>query len=415
MGPEHRKRILFVDDEPRVLDALEGLLRRYRRKWELVFALGGEAAIAELDRATFDVVVSDMRMPHIDGAAVLTHVRARHAQAVRIILSGYSEVEAELGAVPVAHQFLSKPCDAATLENAIERACSLHALIEDETLRRTMGGIDRLPSRPQVYTALLRTIAAPETTVRDVARLLGEDVAMCAKLLQLVNSSFFGLARRISSVEQAVAYLGFDIIKSLVLSVEVFRTADGLDRLPGFSLDRLQRHALLTGNVASRLVAGTRQAEDAFMAGMLHDIGKLIIAEHFPERLAGLGAAAAADPRPLHQIEESLYGVTHAELGAYLLGLWSLPYPIVEAVAHHHRPRRVAPAGFDLLAAVHVADGLMCELGSDTGGTGRAAPIDEAYLAALGVADRLPAWRELARSQLEAAAGGTPAGGRARG
>lgn len=145
------KRVLFVDDEPNILEGLRTLLRRHRRQWEMTFAVGGPAALELLKTENFDVVVSDMRMPEVDGAALLAHVQRQQPRTVRIVLSGHTELEAALRAIPVAHQFLSKPCDAAELENVVERACALQSLVEDPKIRQAVGGIQQLPALPRVY------------------------------------------------------------------------------------------------------------------------------------------------------------------------------------------------------------------------------------------------------------------------
>ncbi len=366
------KRLLFVDDEPQVLDALRNLLRRHRKKWEMVFALGGEEALDQLAQQRFDVVVSDMRMPRIDGAQLLARVRAEHPHMVRIILSGYSEQESALNVMPLAHQFLTKPCDPARLEAVIERACALQLLIHDARLREIVGRIGKLPSLPSLYSELSAVLANPKAEVGDAARLIGRDLAMSAKLLQLVNSSFFGLGRRIASVEAAVGYLGLGMVRNLVLALSAF-DASARPR-PGFSIEMLQAHCQLAAGIARKLLTDRKQAEEAFLAAMLHDIGKLILA-----------TALTVEE------EAALDGVTHAEVGAYLLGLWGLPYAVVEAVAHHHHPERAQPVALDVVAAVHLADALAHEL------EGREALIDPAWLAAIGVTEeKLEGWRALA-------------------
>lgn len=397
------KQILFVDDEPQILEGLQNLLRRHRRKWDMAFALGGEAALKELEGRRFDVIVSDMRMPGLDGATLLGRVQEQYPGTARIVLSGHTELEATMRAVPVAHQFLSKPCDADTLENVVERACNLQALIGDEVVRRIIGKIEKLPSLPHVYAALTKALVDEETTAADVAGILEQDMAICAKLLQLVNSAFFRIARRIASIEDAVVYLGSNMVKNLVLAVEVFRPADEHSKLKGFSFESLQQHALYTASIAAQIATDKQQAEDAFMAGMLHDIGKLILACEFPEYLQQVVATASKDNRPMYVVEQDSKGVTHAEIGAYLLGLWGLPYPIIEAVANHHCPTRVQQRGFDALAAVYVANLLVHESVASASGKGNGIydEVDLAYLETLGVADRLESWRTIATEQTQ--------------
>lgn len=355
------KRVLFVDDEARVLEGLRDLLRRHRKKWDMVFALGSDAALKELQTAPPDVVVSDMRMPGMDGAALLSHVQKEHPRAVRIILSGYAENEAAMRTVTVAHQFLTKPCDVGVLEGAIDRVCALQELLADERLQSMVGKIDSLPTLPKVHATLVAKLKDPATSSRQIAALLEEDMGMCAKVLQLVNSSFFGLGRRVRTVEDAVVYLGSDMIRNLVLTSAVFN----LQRpLHGVSAERLRRHALLVGGIAQRLASDRKTAEDAFLAGVLHDIGVLILASQLPEQFEQALRSIQANPRPLHDAELELWGVSHDVIGAYLLGLWGLPYHIVEAVALHHRPIDLAQfvtrkdETLDLMSLLHIADAI---------------------------------------------------------
>lgn len=388
------RKILFVDDEPRVLEGLRNLLRRYRHQWDMAFAPGGPAALDLLKTQSFDVIVSDMRMPEVDGTALLRWVQREHPRSVRIVLSGHTELQAALQALPVAHQFLSKPCDAAELENMIERACQTQALVADPKIQQVVGGINQLPALPRIYQKLMQALAEDRTQARDVAVLLQQDMTLCAKLLQIVNSAFFRLARRITKIEDAVNYLGFIMVRNLALTVELFSA----NRQSGFSFGALQQHALRVAGLARLLSTDPRSADDAFMAGMLHDIGKLVLALQMPEKYRQVLSVARQRPTPRWQIEQEVFGVSHAEVGAYLLGLWGLPYPIIEAAAFHHQPRAIPPYEFDALAAVHIANGLVHDVLPAAVGT-PPEPLDKDYLSALGVLDKLEGWRALADAQ----------------
>ena len=392
------RRILFVDDEPNILRALQILLRHNQQRWHMEFAVGGEAALAKLKEGYFDAIVADMRMPGIDGAALLKQVQERYPHMLRIILSAYTDLESVLRIVPVAHQFMVKPCDAAALENAIEKACSMQELIPDKDIRRMVGRINKLPSLPRVHTELIRTLSNPAATAAGVARILKQDIAMCAKLLQFVNSSFFQLAQRITNIDYAIVYLGFNMVKNLALSVGVFQAAK--PEQEGFSMDLLQRHSLVTANIAARLLTHTEKSEDAFAAGLLHDIGKLIFVQEYPEHVERIRRAMFTDWRPEHLLEKERVGATHADVGAYLLGMWGLPDSAVQAVANHHTPERIKDVGFDVSAAVHVANQLANELMPSPNGTQNKQTIDRSYLASLGVSDRLKTWREIASEEV---------------
>ena len=381
------RRILFVDDDQQVLDGLRDLLRRQRREWHMVFALGGPAALSELDASEpFDVVVSDMRMPDIDGATLLGLVQQRSPQTARIVLSGQTDMKATLRAVPVAHRFLAKPCDREQLLEAIERASAAPEVL---AARRAAGGAEALPSAPTLYTRLVEASEDPDITMEDIGALVETDIAMSAKVLQLVNSSFFGISRRISSAREAVVYLGIAPLRALVLSIGAFRAFAPAHRISGFSVERLEARSMVVAAVAAELAPDKTTAADAFTAGVLHDIGQLVLAAQQPRDLEALLAEADSSDKPLHTIELQRGGTTHAELGGYLLGLWGLPDQIVAAVTRHHDPPG-PNAEPDPSAVVHVADALVPQHGAAP------APVDAALVERLGLAGRLEAAVQLA-------------------
>lgn len=394
------KRILFVDDEASTLEGLEKLLEPKRAEWTMTFVTSAEAALAKLETSSIDVVVTDLRMPRMDGATLLKIVQTRFPEAVRIILAGKAEGELLYRTVPTAHQYVTKPYAADALINVIARAMDLNDLLRDDVMRKTIGAIGGLPSVPSSYLELMRALENESVSVKEIARIIEKDVAMCAKILQLVNSAFFGLARRTTNIEKAITHIGMNMVRNLVLSIETFRTFDFDDALMGFSVTSLQNHSFMVANMATRLLADRKPAEDAFTASILHDVGKLIFASRLPEHFARVLTATRTLGRSMHVIETDLVGVTHAEVGAYLLGLWGLPYAVVEAVASHHAPSRVPHREFDVVDAVYVANLLTEE---------QAQPLDDGeldmdHLAALGVADRLPSWRNLAAKIAESAA-----------
>jgi putative nucleotidyltransferase with HDIG domain len=381
-------RILFVDDEVSILDGLKNLLHKQRHLWNMVFSASGEAALAELEKAPFDVIVSDMRMPGMDGAALLTAVKAAYPDVARIILSGQAEREAVIRALPVAHQFLSKPCDGESLRVVIERACRLQRLLTDGAIRTAIGKLDALPSAAATYQDLTQALADPNVGLGTVAAIVERDPAMSAKVLQLVNSAYFGLAQRVTSVSQAMVYLGADTMKGLVLTSQVFALAERA-RIPGLSIDALQQHSLMTARLAKRLVVNQRVGDDAFTAGLLHDIGQVALGVSMPEVYADI--LKAARECPLHEAEHARLGVSHAEVGAYLLGFWGLPFTVVEAVAYHHRPSAVDAGDREVLAAVHVADTLV---DADDSEPGLTQGLDIAFLEASGWTSAVPRARE---------------------
>ena len=406
------KRILFVDDESRILDGIRRMLYADRKRWEMEFAVGGEAALKACEGGPFDVVVSDMRMPMMDGAALLAHIRDRYPSTARIVLSGYSELEAATRTIPVAHRFLSKPCNPTDLQATLERVFTLQDLLSSAEIRRVVGAVGELPSLSTTYVSLTQALGNPNTNIGTVADIVGSDIAMSAKVLQLVNSAFFGLAQTVTSLHTAVSYLGMETIKNLVLVADTFSVFAPDSRIPQSVCESLQQGAHCAATIASKLPVDKKWRDVTIVAALLRDVGRLVLASKMPDRfLAALALASERSCEPF-EAEEELLGTSHAEIGAYLLGLWGIPHMAVEAIAHHHRPTRIPHSGFDSAAAVYVAHLLTHELDAlKTSTSGSAHPVegkstselkeyDRDCLEKLGIWQQYPEFRVLAREAL---------------
>jgi HD-like signal output (HDOD) protein len=335
-------RVLFVDDETRVLEALERMLLELEGDWETCFLKGGEAALDELARAPYDVVVSDLRMAGMDGVALLTRVAELHPRTIRIVLSGHSDEEAALKMVHVAHQFLSKPCAAATLHQVIARIQRLTQLVPDRKLRTLVGQIGSLPSPPHVYAELaqLGDEADPARTAAAMARLIEQDPGITAKLLQVSSSAFFNTPAIVTDVQSAIMRLGFRTLRNLAQALSGYHAVQPSAPATLTAVQQLQQRSLRTAGLAASMARLPEDASSAYIAGLLCDVGQLVLVGSAPERLYVTQAQATQRGVAAHQAELATWGVTHAEIGAYLLGSWGLPFQIVEAVAHHHAPSR---------------------------------------------------------------------------
>jgi HD-like signal output (HDOD) protein len=402
-----KQHILFVDDDPNLLQSLQRMLRSMRREWDMHFASCGPEALELLDHTPCDVVVSDMRMPGMDGAQLLAAVRQRHPMTVRFALSGHTDPDMILRAVGPTHQFLAKPCDADVLKTAVSRVCTLRTLLPDTALTRMVTGIETLPSTPALYQQVVAAAASPNGSLDAIAQTITSDLGMTAKMLQLVHSAFFGLQRHLSNPAQVVDLLGLDTIQALVLTAQVFSYADSTT-MGGLSLDTLWRHGMAVGSCArhiAQLMGCDKTAlDDTFTAGLLHDIGIVILAIHLPEHRGRVKAHAQADPIAYWQAEEAILGASHAEVGAYLMGLWGLPLSIVNALAYHHKPMACPTHTLAPLTAVHVAD-IMVHTLTANGAQAHHRQLDQAYLDALDLADQIPAWREGCQQTLDALRG----------
>lgn len=364
-----------------------------RQRWEVQFAVGPEAALKACESGAFDVVISDMRMPEMDGATLLTKIRDLYPSTARIILSGYSEQELATRAVPVAHRFLAKPCNAVDLRAAIERTCTLQDLLSNPELRNIVGEVAKLPSLSSTYTSLTQAVDNPNSSIATVSNIIEQDMAMSAKVLQLSNSAFFGLAKEVTSVSYAVSYLGMQTIKNLVVVAEVFGVFVPDDSTP-LDWDSLQKHAHRTAAIVSKLPLDPKSREIAIAASLLHDVGQLFLASKMPQKLTDAFTLANQRGCELFEAEEELLGSSHAEIGAYLLGLWGIPHLAVEAIAHHHRPTRIAHTGLDSAAAVYVAHLLAHEPSASTDAWPKQS--DQTCLEVLGVWSQFEEFRNLA-------------------
>ncbi len=398
------KTLLFVDDEPKVLQGLQRQLRLMRHEWEMNFVESGFKALEFMAAHPVDIVVSDMMMPGMDGSQLLTEVVKHYPQTVRIILSGHAEQEAVLRLVGPAHQYLSKPCNADELREAITRAFALRDLLGNQRLKELTTRIKNLPTLPASQNQLSEEMRQDSPSMERIGEIIARDIGMTAKILQLVNSAFFGLAQPVSDPTQAVLYLGLNTIRSLMLSVGIFAQYDQ-KVCPLFSLDALAQHSWLTGvmarSVAHREGQASKILEQCFLAGLLHDVGQLILASGLPEEYAGVIAKSRDQNIPVWQVELEVFGATHADVGAYLLALWGLPNPIIAAVAMHHQPARCDELIFSPTVAVHVADVYAHEF---SGANTEVPPpqLDHALLAKLGFAERIELWHDCCKEIITA-------------
>ena len=393
------KRILFVDDESKLLDGLQRMLRGMRREWEMEFSVSGVDALAIMEAKPFHVVVTDMRMPGMDGCELLDRVKEMYPQVVRIVLSGHTDMDSVLKTVGLAHQYLSKPCDADLLKDTISRACSLRDLLDDCDLVRVISGIEKLPSLPALYSEVMSEMASENGSLSRVGESIAKDSGMSAKILQLVNSSFFGLPRHVTNPVRAVNLLGLEIVKALILSVKIFSQFSR----PGFpfSLDALWKHSMSVGLFAKAIAGeagfGQDTMDEAFMAGLLHDVGKLILVDKFPEKWMDIAAWAKSEKCSIWEAEQHVLGTSHAQIGAYLLGIWGLSESIVQAVNCHHSPDKCPNATLSTPTAVYLAN--IFETRSPSNDDEKLLPeFDQVYLERLGVFGRIETWRAVCNS-----------------
>ena len=403
MNDSIKKRILFVDDEPLVLNGLQRTLRKMRGVWNITFASSAAEALEILDHHPMDVIISDMKMPEMDGSQLLAEVKQRHPHIVRLILSGHVEQETTIQSIQFAHQCLSKPCDVEILKQTLAKLFALRDILSDDSIKKIVSQIESLPSLPTIYTEIMAEMQSDDPSIKNVGAIIAKDVSMTAKILQVVNSVFFGLPQRIGNPQQAVMLLGLEAIKSLVLSVKIFSEFSHKE-YSWFDIDAIFNHSISVSTHAKAIVKCEKMHQDlinySLMAGLLHDLGKLILATNFKDTYQQVLTESRNSDHKLWQLEQAAFGTSHAEIGAYLMGLWNLETPIIEAIAFHHCPLKSAVSQLGLLTAVHAANALDHEKDSPEGQEPDL-QYDNEYLDRLGVSDRIPEWRRVCNEYAE--------------
>jgi len=387
------KSLLFVDDEPLVLDGIRNLLRKYRTQWTTAFATSGAAALELLAQEPRDAVISDMRMPGMNGAELLNQVRERYPRTARILLTGQASSADVLQALPVAQQILSKPCEPALLCTVLERLFRVQELLNNEKIQAMVGSVDRLPQFPRCYAELTAAMNRDDVGAKEIAEIVKRDSALSLKALSMANSAYFGLTRATSSIPVAVGQIGFQLLRSVALSTDLFARIG-----PAFAncrtLRDLPERSLLKAQLARKFVSDRQQAEEAFTAALLLDVGHIVLAQCQGEVYLPFLLEAESGERPIAECEQERFGFTHAEVGAYLLGAWNLPARMVELVGCHHLPALLDLAIDPVVAAVHVADVLVDAM--QAGETDPLAAIALTIRDRPDVAAQLSAWVALA-------------------
>ena len=391
-----KKKILIVDDEINVLEGLKRMLRPKFDEWDMEFVDSGFKALDLLDREPFDILVTDMQMPQMSGFELLEEVQKKHPEIVRIILSGYTQFETAVRAMGLAHQFLTKPCDADKLKETLSRALLLRKILTQDSLASVITEMKSLPSLPDLYLKLQELLRCPDVNIERISGIIASDVGMTTKILQLVNSSFFCVANRITEPGHAVRMLGLDSIRMLVLSVHIFSMFDN-DKLKDFPIGRFKKHnlnvAVLAKRIAEIAIPEKKAIEDAFIEGLLHDCGKIILIERLPEKYKQVLDLVESRKITLFDAEKNIFGVTHADVGAFLLGLWGMWNSMLETVMFHHNPSQSHSKSLDTLTCVHVADHFSYEMDSESDLDPRM-DLDMEYLDRVNVVNRLDSWRD---------------------
>jgi HD-like signal output (HDOD) protein len=396
MSEAQRKRLFVVDDDAMLLEVLEGILAGLRDEWDMEFFQSGEDALVALGKSPVDLILADIHLAGMGGIHLLSEIKRTYPQTIRIACSGCAHPNTIVQSLEVAHQYLPKPLTLAVLKGILSRTHELQGRLSNTGLQQLVANIKALPSIPTVYQELEAAMQSPQASINTAAAIIAQDMAMLSKILQVVNSAYFGLRRTISSPAHALSMLGLDRVKGLVLTVTLFEQCAQTSPLP-VPMEPLWTHGLTTAVNARAIAklegAGSLAVEHAFMAGLLHDIGLLVLNTNFPDQYREVFRLIKQEGRQVLPAEREVFGATHADVGSYLLGIWGLHEVIVEAVAFHHEPQPAQQDHARVLAAVHVANALDEE--SDHAVTGGiATDISTEYLTACQLNDHVQRWRE---------------------
>jgi len=349
-----------------------------------------------LERKQPDILI----LPLGDNSSVtldlLQKVVNKFPSIIRVIVGRQMTPQQIARASELAHHVLPLDCDPQGLVKDIQSSAHISDLINKPIIKNYIASIKTLPVLPDIYDKLNSCLTSERSDAREIAKIIEQDPVMAAKIMQLVNSAYFGLTREINRIQEAVTVLGVRMIRDLVLTSHLFESYPQTQEWTSFSFKQLHQRSMAVARAAQHIARAAKadrhvQAQ-AFLAGLLHDFGILVLASHNPTEYHRIISKASLMEQPVYAIEKLELGVTHAEAGAYLLGLWSLPPRVVEAVLFHHFPNASGVTGFSPLAAVHVADALLPPMTSVVG-CDMSSRLSVSYIEKIGMADELSRWQ----------------------
>lgn len=404
----NEKKILLVDHNKNVIDGIMRQLRPYRGQWKLFVAYSGLQALKIMAKQPIDLIISDIVMPEMRGDELLKKVRELYPSTVRIILSGYTDEETLKSSLEAAHQYLSKPCSAETLREAITQIFKIQDCIRNPKIIAEVGDPNQLPSLPRIHQELNTAIADENTGTREIADIFSRDMVLSAKLLQLVNSPYFGLNRKVSSLTEAINLIGIKKLNSLVLSVHLRAVYPVNNPAINRYMEYLWLDACRVSELARLISLAEEQQEDrpdqAYLGGLLHNMGLLIFLSRGGDKLKKLMDEVQNTTIPVAELETAIFGFTRSEAAAYVLSLWKIPPRIIEAILLQNTPNDTDYEGINALTAVHAAASLLKPSVMTECDRLFEMTLDNDYLQRIGKLERIPVWQELADKVLAAQA-----------
>lgn len=342
MADKTNKTILFVDDEKQILKALKRLFLRSENR--ILLAEGGKQALEVLATEKVDMMITDMRMPEMDGHELLVEVKKRYPEIIRIALSGYTDKKVVLSALDknLAKIYLFKPWNNDEIKQIIDGLFAFEGMLKDKNLLNIINNLDNLPTIPHLYHRITEMVEA-ENSIEEITACIEEDQAIASRILRIANSAYYG--SKTGSIKDAVMFIGLDNIKSIILTNAVYSSTSGNQK----ELERIWSHSSKTNKILHLIytkLLKKRLSRDEKSAGLLHNIGEGII-------LTNIGHL---DEELLASIKEM--GIGHEHIGGYLMNWWELTLPIIESALFHHQPENPMIVNKELVCAVHLAQAM---------------------------------------------------------
>ena len=350
------KAILFVDDEEHILKALRRLFAQ--TEYEVFFATSGRGALEIVAAEKIDLIISDMRMPEMDGYQLLKQVKTQYPAIMRVILSGYSDEQEIIKAIQdgSSRMYLMKPWDNEEFLTVIDRLLALKDLFASKNLLAVMNSLNRLPTLPTIY-ARICSLIEENAGAESIAAVIEEDPVITVRILQITNSVLYG--KKTGSVKEAIVFLGLANIKNIVLSVSILNSVH-IEHNSHFTQDLLWRHVTLSNHIVQLIykkLLHKKLPSISSAAGLLHDIGRLILLQYFPQQYQEITDQANTNSTiSICDLENNCLNISHEEMGGFLLNWWGMPQPIIEAALFHHAPSDVRVINRELVSVVHLAD-----------------------------------------------------------
>lgn len=394
------KNILFVDDDENVISGLRRQLRPYRDQWQVFFAYSGPEALKLMRQQSIDLIVTDMMMPDMRGDELLQQVSKDYPSIVRMILSGYADEEALKSGLEVAHQYLSKPCSSEMIREAISQVFKIQPCVNNPKIAESLGDVAHLPSLPKIYHELDAAIANESTTIPQLAEIFSRDMVLSSKLLQLVNSPFFGLYRTVSSITEAINMIGIKKLVNLLITVHIKNAFPVSDPNLLLTMELLWLDSMKVSELARLISISENQLGDrpdqAYLGGLLHNMGLLIFLSRSGSKFSSLMHQVTVTDTPIDQLETEIFGCSRSEAAAYILSLWKIPSRIIESILLQYNPIETGYDGINALTAVHVAAALLKPSVMDGHERLFEINLDNNYLQRINKLNRVPHWQILA-------------------